>query len=141
MSSSNLSKVSLSPSPTIWGRLSSTMACRRAVKDFKASWRGIGRPGVGGGGKGWCSPPPSQVWIARGSSRRGGEAGSSVAAREEARVSASCSGTASATEAFEARTSPADSNDVEAWGVLDVVWGGALNCWGLDHSSPFPFAD
>jgi len=27
------------------------------------------------------------------------------------------------------------------WGVLDEVWGGALNCWGLDHNPPLLLAD
>jgi len=118
------------------------MAFRCPVKDFKASWRGAGRPGVEGGAEGWCSPPPSQGWMARGASRRGGEAGSFVAAWEEACVSASCSGTALAAEVFEARTSPADSKGVEALGgVLDEVGKGDLSCWWFNCNSPFSFAD
>ena len=59
-------------------------------------------------------------WMARGASRHGGEASSSVAAWEEACVSASYSGATSAVEVLEARTSLADSKGVEALGGFSV---------------------
>jgi len=45
-------------------------------------------------------------------------------------VSASCSGAASTTEAFETRTSPADSNGVEALGGFSMKLGAALSIVG-----------
>jgi len=112
------------------------MALRRTVKDLKASWRGAGRFGADGGAEGWCSPPPSQGWMARGATRRGGEAGCSVGAWEEACVSASCSGATSAAEAFEARTSAADSKGVEALGGFSTKSGRAALAGGGSVVTP-----
>ena len=73
---------------------------------------------------------PRKVGRRGGASRRGGEAGSFSAAYEEACVSASSSGAASATEAFETRTTPADSNGVEALGWFSMKFGAALSIAG-----------